>query len=270
MLEGELRRITSENVSDVICCPGGLEVEHTDFSCDISPVLKWRRELLKHGMEGIVLYQEGKPTGFIEYMPVEKAPYPIEGENLAVIMCFHWASRGQDDEHQTVEKELLEAAIDKMKSDFEGAAAIAWDHPVHFTIKMFEDVGFSEVDSQDYISLMWMPFDPKGKKPELLGPNFEPEDLLEKGRLTVELGYSNRCPYSINDHEKVKKAVSELDDDRIVFRAHRIDTKKEAVKFSKRGWDWNWLFLNGEEIEHMRKSKEELKHLIVKELEELD
>jgi len=227
--------------------------------------------MLRSGMDGFILHQEGKPTGFIEYMPVENAPYPIEGENLAVIMCFHWASRGDDDDgHHTVEKELLRAAVKEMKSEFEGAATLAWYHPVHFPVKVFEDVGFSEVSSQDYISLVWMSFDSKGKKPELLGPNFESDNLSEEGKLAVELGYSNRCPYSINDHEKVKDAVRELDDDRIVFRPQRIDTKEEAVEFSKYAWSWNWLFLNGEEIEHMRKSKEELKDIIEKKLEELD
>jgi len=270
MLEGELKRINSENVAEVICCPGGLEVEHKGFKCDISPVLKWRKEMLESGMGGFILYQKGKPTGFIEYMPVENAPYPIDGEKIAVIMCFHWASRGDDDEHHTVEKELLRTVVEEMKSEFEGAAALAWDHPIHFPIKMFEDVGFSEVSSQDYISLIWMPFDSKVKKPELLGPNFESEDLSEEGKLAVELGYSNRCPYSINDHEKVKEAVRELDDERIVFRPHRMDTKKEAVEFSKYAWNWNWLFLNGEEIEHMRKSKEELIEIIKNKLEKLD
>ncbi len=268
MLEGELERIDSKNVGEVICCPGGLEVQHKDFRCDISPVLKWRKEMLGSGMEGFILHREGEPTGFIEYMPVENAPYPIEGENLGVIMCFHCASK--DDEHHTVEKGLLRAALEEMKNKYEGATALAWDHQIHFPIKMFEDVGFSEVSSQDYISLMWIPFDSTGKKPELLGPNFEPEDLSEEGELAVELGYSNRCPYSINDHEKMKDAVRELEDDRIVFRPHRIDTKEEAVEFSKHAWNWNWLFLNGEEIEHMRKSKEELKEILKIELEKLD
>ena len=269
-LEREVKRMTSENIADVICCPGGLEVRHTDFCCDISLALRWRKEMLKYGMEGLILYQKGEPTGFIEYMPIENAPYPLKGVNLAVIMCFHWASQEDDDEHHQIESKLLERAIKEMRNDFEGAAALAWDHPVHFPIKMFEDVGFSEVSSQDYISLMWIPFDSTGKKPELLGPNFEPEDLSEEGELAVELGYSNRCPYSINDHEKMKDAVRELEDDRIVFRPHRIDTKEEAVEFSKHAWNWNWLFLNGEEIEHMRKSKEELKEILKIELEKLD
>lgn len=224
--------------------------------------------MFKSGMEGLILYHEGEPTGFIEYMPVEKAPYPIEGKNLAVIMCFHWASQ-ENDEHHTVEKELLEAAIDEIRTEFGGAAALAWDHQVHFSIEIFEDVGFSEVSSHDYISLMWIPFSSSIERPDMLGPNYKPEDLSVEGKLAVELGYSNRCPYSINDHEKVKEAVSELNDDRIVFRPHRIDTKKEAVEFSKRAWNWNWLFLNGDEVDHMKKSKEELKDIIEKKLEEL-
>jgi len=269
-LEGELKKIALENIGDVICCPGGLEVKDKDFGCDISPTLKWRKDMLKSGMQGYILYQDGKPTGFVEYMPIERAPYPLEGEDLATIMCFHWASRKDEDEHQRVERELLKEVIEDIKSDFKGAAALAWDHPVHFPIEMFEDVGFSKVSSYDYISLMWKPFSPSGKRPKMLGPNFEPDILFEKGKLAVELGYSNRCPYSINDHEKVKEAVSELNDDRILFRPHRIDTKKEAIEFSRKAWNWNWLVLNGEEVDHMKKSKEELIDMIKKKLEKLN
>jgi len=270
----ELKELTHENIEDVICCPGGAEVRQKDFCCDISPVLEWKEDMLESGMEGLVLYQEGEPIGFAEYMPVENAPYPIEGDDIAVIMCFHWYSNQErdEDEHHTTEKYILKAVIEEIRSGFKGATTLAWDHPVHFPIDMFEELGFSEIDSEEYISLMWLPLDKEAERPSIIGPNFEPSDMSNSGKLSVECGYSRRCPYSLHDYHKVKTIISDMDtdDDRIVFKAYKIDTRKDAINISKSPWTWDWLFLNGREVDHMKKDKNELNKMIIQELENLE
>lgn len=267
MLNGEIEKITKENIGDIICCPDGLEVRDKNFSCDLSPVLKWKKEMFEYGMNGLVLYQEGEATGFVEYMPVEKAPYPIEGKNFGVIMCFHWVSKEDSEDHLKLEKELLKAAMEEMKKEFNGAAALAWDNPEHFPIDLFKDVGYSKVSFNDHIYLMWKPFDSTDETPEFIETSFQPEDLSKKGKLAIELGYSNRCPYSIRDREKVEDAVSRLNDERIIFHSYEIDRKEKAGKFLR--GDWNWLYLNGAKIDHMWKSREDLEDIVKKKLERL-
>ncbi len=262
--------LTSKNLDNIICCPGGVEVEGKSFCGDISRTLRWREEMFKLGMEGYLIY-DGETVGFLEYMPAETAPYPIDAPGSAVIMCFHYKSpeSAKDVEHHDMEKHLLRSAVKKIKSNFNGVAALAWDHPVHFPVDMFREIGFSEVRSQDYIYLMWYSFDSDVEEPKMIGPNFEPSDTSEEKRLSVECGYSNRCPYSIHDYNKVKRAILELDDEQVVFKEYRLDTREEAIEFSKEPWTWDWLFLNGDEIDHMRKNKEELKAIIVEKLEEI-
>lgn len=269
MNDCETVSITPKNISDIICCPGGLEVKEQHLHGDISKSVIWRKEMIKKGLEGLIFYEGNLPVGFIEYMPSNEAPMPIKATGQAVIMCFHWTSPGEKNnkKHLNMEKSILNSALNNIKKDFEGVVSLAWDHPVHFPIEMFEELGFYQVRKDDYLSLMWLPLNEDAKKPRILGPNLEPDDLSSKGKLAVECGYSNRCPYSINDYEKVKEIIKEKDDERIVFNEYRIDTKEEAVKFSKSPWNWDWLFLNGIEVFHMKKNKEELKEMITDKLE---
>lgn len=259
--EGEISPLDEENVKDVLCCPGGLEVKDGEFLGDISKTLLWRKDMIEKGMKGFIVYEKGVSKGFIEYMPAESAPYPIEAQGSAVIMCFHWATIGDSDEsvHHKNEERLIEHLINRTKNRFSGLCVLAWDHPVHFTIDMFDKFGFEEVKKEDYILLMHLPFEGTHEEPFLLGPNIEPRDQSDENRLALDLGYSNRCPYSIHNKSKVEKAVEEMNERKIDLETYRIDTRKEAIEFSVRSWNWDWCFINGEPFDHYKMELEEIK-----------
>ncbi len=267
----ELKKLNAENYSDIICCPSGLEVKGQAFKGDISKTLDWRKVMLENGMEGLIFYQKGIPTGFVEYMPGEKVPMPIRAPDQAVIMCFHWISPFDDTEkeHLDVEKFILESAVYEIQKRFLGVTALAWDHPEHFPIKMFQEAGFEEIESENHISLMWKSFDENAERPSMIGPKFEPGNRAKENELLVECGYSNRCPYSIHDRKKVKSAISRIKDDRMILKEYRLDTREEAKKYSRADWNWDWLYLNGEEIFHMKKTSEELEEIFTEKLEKL-
>lgn len=152
--------------------------------------------------------------------------------------------------------------IKDKKDEFKGLCVLAWDNPVHFPREMFEEFGFLEIEKDDYISLMYLPFEEGSEKPSLLGPNFEPLDPSEERRLAVDLGYSNRCPYSIHNKEKVEKAVSEIKKTKIELNEYRRDDKEEAVRYSISPWNWDWMFVNGEKVPHYKMDLEEVKDLL--------
>ncbi|MBS3781462.1 MAG: hypothetical protein KGY66_02905 [Candidatus Thermoplasmatota archaeon] len=260
-MNGELKRLSSKNIEDIICCPGGLEVQEKEFLGDLSRTISWREMMVEIGLEGFIFYNEGTPRGFIEYMPAETAPYPIEAPSFAVIMCFHWATLDKEDEeeHHREENEMLNILIKETKHEFKGLAVLAWDHPVHFPVDMFKELGFDVIEKQDYLSLMYLAFDRPSKKPSLLGPNFESRDLSDQGKVAVDVGFSHRCPYSIHHQQKVKRAVKELDTDDIELKIHEIDTREEAVNYSISPWNWDWVFANGEKVPVHRLEIEEIK-----------
>lgn len=266
-------RLTEENIIETNCCPEGLEVRGRNFKGDMKETLEWHKKMLEHGMTGFVSYRNGVARGFIEYMPAEVAPYPIEAPGSAVLMCYHYAPAGEDDEdkHLEEEKNLIELVLDDAKARFDGIAALGWEHEVHFPIDMLKDIGFIELKSEDHISLMWFPFDNGVKKPSLKSYDYEPTDLSVEGKLAVEMGYSNRCPYSLNHKVRLENLIDDLGyEDKIQLEMHQIDTKEQAERWSLSPWNWEWLFVNGEEVPIYEMDYEELKQFFIDNIEELE
>jgi len=270
----EDRRLTAENVKDIICCPGGLEVEGQKFKGEIGRTVLWREEMLKLGMKGFISYQGSLARGFIEYMPAEAAPFPIEAPGAAVLMCYHWipADESDEEEHLAQERRLIELVREEAKGEFTGLATLGWDHPTHFPIAMLAELGFQQVERTDYIALMWLPLEEGAPQPRLAPARFKPQDLSSQGLLAIDHAWSSRCPYSIHHAARLKEAIAAIpEQDRALIRhfPHLIDTREEALRWSRSPWDWDWLFLNGEEVAIHELKGEELQGLIAEKIGKL-
>lgn len=262
------RWLTDENVGEVICCPGGLELAGKTFLGNLGAVVAWRREMLDLGMEGFVSYHDGVPRGFVEYMPGEAAPFPIEALGAAVLLCYHWVSAIRDDEtdHLAQERRLVRKAIEAARGHFSGIATLGWDHPVHFPIPLLEGLGFEVVERTDHIALMWLPLRRRARRPRLAPANSVPQDLSAQGLLAIESAWSSRCPYSVHNSAKLEAALAGLPEAvraRIRHFPHRVDTHEEAVRWALRPWNWEWAFANGEELPIFRAKTEELRDRIM-------
>lgn len=202
-------RLSAENTKDIVCCPGGLEVKGRKFKGDLGRTVIWREKMLRLGMRGFVSYQDGLARGFIEFMPAETAPFPIEAPGAAVLMCYHWIPTNESDagEHLAHERRLIELVIAEATGKFTGLATLGWDHPTHFPIAMLEELGFRQVERTDYIALMWLPFREGAARPRLAPARFELQDLSSQGLLAIESAWSSRCPYSIHHAACLKEAI---------------------------------------------------------------
>jgi|Deesub1362A_J573_1020465.scaffolds.fasta_scaffold04561_2 hypothetical protein len=267
MLDMEVRRLTRETVREIPCCPGGLEVRGKKFKGDISRTVLWREEMLKLGMKGFISYQGGLARGFIEYMPAETAPFPIEAPGAAVLMCYHWIPKEEanEEEHLAQERRLIELVIAEAKGRYTGLATLGWDHPTHFPITMLTELGFRQVERADYIALMWLPFREGAIEPRLAPARFQPQDLSAQGLLAIESAWSSRCPYSIHHAARLEEAIAALPEryrKRVRHFPHLIDTREEALRCSRSPWDWDWLFVGGEEVAIHEFKGEELTQLL--------
>lgn len=247
------RRLTEENVGEINCCPGGLEVTGKAFKGDLRRALTWRQEMLELGMRGFVSYQDGVARGFIEYMPAEVAPFPIEAPGGAVLMCYHWEplTKGDEKEHHAQEKRLINRVIMEAAGRFSGLATLGWDDPVHFPITMLEELGFQQLERSDYIALMWRPLEEGAPRPRMAPTQFQPRDLSSQGLLAIDSAWSSRCPYSIHNAARLEEVLAGLPGEhraRIRHFPHRIDTHDGALQWSIRPWNWEWVFANGEEV----------------------
>ncbi|MFW6144660.1 MAG: hypothetical protein ACOC55_03735, partial [Candidatus Natronoplasma sp.] len=221
--EKGIEALDKGSVSDIICCPGGVEVTRNDLKGPLENTLKWREDMMEKGMEGFVEYEKGEAVGFVEYMPAENVPLPVIAPGAAVLMCFHWVKPSMsDEEHLKSERELVERVIEATSESFTGLAALAWDHPTHFSLEMMKDMGFQEIEKDDCISLVWYPHE-ETEPPKMMEPSFQPRDISNEGLLAIDQAFSNRCPFSIHSSRRFKRWIEELDEQRIQHELFTID-----------------------------------------------
>jgi hypothetical protein len=246
----EYRPLDEANLTDLVCCPGGLELAGTEFTGRLDRVTEWHRERLREGMRGLIAYAEGEPRGFVEVTPADMAPFPIEAPGACVLLCFHWAgTEPEDPQHLDEERRMIEAAIVDVRREFTGMAAIGWNHPTHYPIALLLLLGFREIVRDEPIALLWLPFRKEAPAPRLARSRFRPRDLREQGLLAIDQAWSTRCPYSVHFAERMRIAVAAHPDrERIDLCQYRIDTRDEAFRLAASPWDWGWTYLNGEEI----------------------
>lgn len=262
------RPLTKENVADVNCCPGGLEVQGKNFKGDLERTLTWRQEMLKQGMKGFVSYYSGVARGFVEYMPAEVAPFPIEAPGAAVLMCYHWEPlpEADEEEHLAQEKRLIDFVIRQTAESLTGLATLGWDNPVHFPIVMLEELGFQQLERWQEIALMWLPLKREAREPRLAPACFAAQNLSADGMLAIESASTSRCPYSIHNAARLQQVITGLPEEhrtRVRHFPHSIDTHKDAVRWAIAPWNWEWAFLNGEEVPIFQVNSDDLRRMIV-------
>ncbi len=260
--------LTESNVDDVICSPGGLEVKNKDMKGNLYETVLWRKRMIENGMGGYIFYKGETPNGFIEYIPAESSPFPIEAPGSAVLMCFHWAST-EEEPHLETEKEMIEMVIEDIYDNYDGLVAFGWNNPEHFPIEMLEELGFEPVESEKLTKLMWLPLKDGASRPYILDTGVQVEGDSDEGKLHIISTYSNRCPYSIHNGVKVKEAIEEIDDDRIEFIQQTIDSQEEAIEWADDPGNWEYLMVNGEEVNIFDRSKDEIIEIIEEKLSEL-
>lgn len=270
----EDRRLTVQLLPEINCCPGGLELAKGTFKGEIDRTLNWRKEMLKLGMTGFVSYHEGLARGFIEYMPAEVAPFPIEAPDGAVLMCYHWepVDPKDEDEHLLQEKRLIQMVIDEVKGKFSGLATLGWHNPMHFPLTFLKGLGFEEIEASGEIRLMWLPFQQDAPSPKMSPAQLEPQDLSAEGLLAIESAWSSRCPYTVHNGARLAEVIADLPEDvkgRVRHFAHRIDTREEAIQYSISPWNWEWYFFNGEEVPIFNLSSEKIQERITDEVSRL-
>jgi hypothetical protein len=130
-VEVHYKQLGVGTLSDVACCPGGLELKGRTFRGNLEQAAEWHCRMIEVGMRGVVAYMGDEPRGFAEYMPAEVAPVPIEASDAAILMCYHWVGmKAEDPEHLTRERKLIERVIEETRPhysdlvDYDGALAV--------------------------------------------------------------------------------------------------------------------------------------------------
>jgi GNAT superfamily N-acetyltransferase len=197
-------------------------------------------------------------TGLIEYLPIEKANFPVRGQNLAFIDCIwvippFW--------RKGVAKNLMESFLEKTNTNtlnemslrgvppkagrrsnlyFSGAAVIAykkeswWGFFDYMPSWFFQKFGFKQVERDGNSILMFKNYK-DAQPPKIILPIrasarlTQPKSTSKSEKIKVELFWSNQCPYSWWVRKLTEKEFGKTSTIKLSFV--NTDDKKTLEKF---------------------------------------
>lgn len=212
----EYIRVTKENIDkEHICCA-------ISSNKDVQVISKkdWLRDRFDDGLVFLKSIERGKC--FIEYIPVENAWNPIDGDGYMYIDCL-WVS-GSFKGHG-YSNDLLEYCIsDSKQKGKKGLCVLCADKKKPFLAdpKFLKYKGFRVCDKADNgIELWYLPFDDMNEKPKFK-ECARHVSIDENGYV---LYYTSQCPFNAKYVPMLEDIAKEHN---VPFKAIHITSKQEA------------------------------------------
>jgi GNAT superfamily N-acetyltransferase len=202
--------LTPENEKHYFCC---LE----DWSDDVKEAgdhkACWYRKMKDKGLR-VKLAQDdnGVTGGMIQYLPIELSPF--EGQDLYTVLCIwvHGHKQGIGNfQKKGMGKALLKAAEEDVKN-IGARGMVTWGLILPFFMKAswFKKQGYSVVDKDGIMRLLWKPFSNDATAPVFIKQKKKPE--LIPGKLNISLFLNGWCPAQNMTYERTKRAIADFGD----------------------------------------------------------
>lgn len=238
MINLELIQVTENNIDkEHICCA---IADKKGENC-----VKLKKEWLKERFKDGLIFKKANVRGkvFIEYIPGEKAWYPINANGYMVIDCF-WVS-GQYKGKGIANILLNECIKDSKAQGKKGIVVISSKKKLPYLSdgNYLKYRGFKVADTaKPYYELLYIPFEEGVEKPSFKTCAKE-NKLLENG-LTIY--YSNQCPYTEKYVQVIKEAANKQGLELAVHKYENLESAKSAPS----PFTTYSFFFNGEFITH--------------------
>jgi ribosomal protein S18 acetylase RimI-like enzyme len=167
--------------------------------------LAWLKKRLAQGLRlKLVVTDDGKPAGFLEYVPGDLTWRVVDASEYMVIHCL-WVASSKFP-CQSMAAALLEHCLDDArKSRLLGVAVVSSEGPWMAGAAIYRKHGFVEVDrAEPQFGLLVRPAHKTAITKGAAAPSFPTDwDERRKRLRGLQLLYSDQCPYII-------KSVNEL------------------------------------------------------------
>lgn len=209
--------INQDNIdSEHICC----SITEKKGETAISSKKAWMKERFEDGLTFVRMNVRGKV--FIEYIPAEKAWYPISANNYMHINCFWIAGQYKGKGYAN---ELLNHCIkDALAKGKCGITVIASEKKRGFLSdpNYLKYKGFQAIDTaHPYFILYYLPFSDDAPIP-CFNDCVKQDEIDEKGMV---LYYTNQCPFT----DKYVPIISEIAKQHgTTISLHKIETLIQA------------------------------------------
>lgn len=221
----EIKNLDDKNLKDIVepcVCEewvkkfskeNGLSVERVreGFSKGAELRIDWIKKRIPLGYGAKIAYEQGRPIGFIDYLPMATAKEAISGQDITLINCVlvipssSYKGKGYG-------KLLLGEAETDVEKVSKGIAVIAHNHPKWMPASFFTKRGYKLVDEQDgeiKEMLMLKAFRPVGL-PKFVKQKYGYGPQLASRRTVVEILWSGACPHNLLSVKLFKDVLNEF------------------------------------------------------------
>jgi N-acetylglutamate synthase-like GNAT family acetyltransferase len=237
----EITDITSENEELYYCC---LEEWSDEMKEAGEYKQKWYEYMKDKGIKvKFALDENNVIGGMIQYVPIEHSMF--EGENLYVVLCIwvHGHKQGRGDYRKRGMGTALLKAAEEDCRQLGTNGLVTWGLliPVFMRASWFKRHGYTVVDKNGFMRLLWKPFNDNAVPPRFMKPKKLPEKGLDKVNLT--LFRNGWCPAMNVACERAIRASGEFQGK---INIQEYDSKnREIVK------EWGipeGLYIDGKEV----------------------
>jgi GNAT superfamily N-acetyltransferase len=252
----EIKNLNDENLKDIVepcVCEEWVKKFAENNDVNIGRVregffkgaelrIDWIKKWLSVGYRAKIAYQQERPIGFIDYLPIETQK-GISGQDITLINCINiipnssYRGKGYG-------KLLLEEAEIDVKKLSKGVAVIAHNHPRWMPASFFTKRGYKVVDEQDgeiKEMLMLKAFHPV-ESPKFVKQKYDYKPKPISGKIVVEIFWSGVCPHNLLSVELLKDVLSEFGNKVLIKEVATNDLPLDAIK--KYGYGYG-VYING-------------------------
>lgn len=232
----EIRDLNDETMAAYLCC--GTQPTKEKVAAEVEK-REWTERMMSKGLGVKVAFCDGHPAGFVNYLPVEVAPAPVEGQGCLFILCIH-VNDGDDEtkvnyERRGVGKSLVNAVAEYARAHgFTGLTTIGTEG--HMPGSFYEHLGFEVADHHEGFLLMWQPFG-NGPAPSLMKTTLESSCAPDAVHMDYVYCSFCNCRTHVN-------SVAEEFGARVIFHEHCIDDRQ--VMDFQCGANIGAVFIDGE------------------------
>jgi len=253
----EIKSLNEENLKDIVepcICDewvkkfakeNGLSVERVreGFSKGAELRIDWIKKRIPLGYRAKIAYEQGRPIGFIDYLPMATAKEAISGQDITLINCINiipsssYRSKGCG-------KLLLGEAETDVEKVSKGIAVIAHNHPRWMPASFFTKRGYKLVDEQDgeikelLMLKAFCPVEPLHFVKQKYGYRPQPASR----RTVVEIFWSGICPHNPLSVELLKDVLNEFGDKVLLREVASNNLSSDLIK--KYGHSYG-VYING-------------------------
>ena len=218
-------------------CESNREVALQELGNGVNVKRYWNYNRFFKGLHLLIAYEGTTPVGHLEYLPIEYAPRPVQGEGFTFIDCLYVQPQARG---RGIGSALLRECEDRARKASSGLVAIAnanWPPAPYSFFTAHDFITVAEDHGAQLMVKAWS----KVVTPRFLTRHYEPMKSSQPDQVSVDIFWCGQCPHWVKARDRLTQIAHEYGD-QIKIRGINTDERSmiEAWGISE------GIFINGQ------------------------